>query len=120
MNMIEFYISIRIIKYKSFEKIIELLNLIDEKVIWEKTIDEKVIGENNKNIFNTNYSIEWTRTIGTEYDYRCILITSDPIEFDMEKMNNYIKAKFNLIQNDIKFNYDYFGSDWTINFIINK
>ena len=105
----KFNVNISIQKYNSFENLINLIILIDENVT------------GMENIFETNYIIEWSRAIDSQYDYNCMIILSDEkINFPDEKINNYIKIKFRLIENYIKFNYDKFGTDWSINFVINK
>jgi hypothetical protein len=108
MNEIILYINITLKKYNSFENIIELIKLIDENVAVKD------------NICGSNYLIDWTRAYKTQYDYKCKINSFDSIEQMNEKINNYIKVKFHLIQNYIKFNYDSFGTDWTIYFVINK
>jgi hypothetical protein len=109
MKIKKFYVIISIQKYNSFENIIKLINLIDENVI------------KSENIFGTNYIIKWFRSLDTQYDYKCkIKLPNEQINLSNEQINNYIKIKFKLIENYIKFNYDNFGTDWSINFIINK
>ena len=123
MNEKHFFVNISIQKFNSFENIIKLINLIDENII------------GNENIFESNYIIEWSRAFKTQYDYKCkiylpnekiylpdkkINLSDEQINLTDEKINNYIEVKFRLIQNYIKFNYDKFGTDWIINFVINK
>ena len=101
------YINISIKNYNNFDNNIELIKLIDNHLINKK---EKIYG--------FDYEIKWTKSIIpiTEYDYKCIIIFSGP--FDLNIINKYVQNKFISIQNYIKFNFDKFGTNWSIDYEI--
>ena len=106
MNNKELYINISIKNYNSFENNIELIKLIDVEII-----------DKNEIIYETNYNIDWKQVFNNnQYDYKCNIKYTDTI--DLIIIDNFIKNKFKFIQNFIKFYYEKFGTDWTINYII--
>lgn len=106
MKKIKKYIIISIKEYNSFENVINLISLIDEKVIGKEYI------------YNTNYLIEWKRTNNSQYDYSCKIFLNELNKEIDDLIKKYIHDKFYLVQNYIKFNYDKFGTNWTIDFDI--
>ena len=94
------YINFNIKKYNKIDDIINIISLIDKKIIGQDNIN------GNEIIVKIN------RQNNTQYDYICktnIVCSSDII-------NEFLTLKFIDVQNFVKFNNSQFGLDWEINF----
>lgn len=97
------FINFNIKKYIKIDDIIDIINLIDDKMIGEE------------NIYQTNIIVKINRTNNnnTQYDYIC----ETNIKCGYEIIKDFLKFKFKQVQNLIKFNdCNRFGFDWEINF----
>lgn len=94
------YINFNIRGYKKIDDIIDIINLIDEKMVGEDII------------YGTDIIIKIDRSNNTQYDYICIT----NIECGDEIMKDFLRFKFKQVQNLIKFYNSQFGFDWEINF----
>jgi len=94
------YINFNIKKYIKIDDILNIINLIDDKMIGEDKI------------YGTNVVVKIDRTINTQYDYIC----KTNVECEDKVVEDFLKYKFKQVQNLIKFYYSQFGFDWEINF----
>lgn len=92
------YINFNIIKYKKIDDIIDIINLIDNKMIGEENINQ------------TNVYVKIKRSKNTQYDYICKTNTN----CENEIIKDFLQFKFSQVQNFIKTNNCEFGSDWEI------
>jgi len=109
MNIIEIFISITIENYNNFFDNVDLISLIDEIITNRKLLKNK--------LNNEYYSIQFTKFLNENYDYKCVIKYIDSVNLPNTKINDYLKFKFELVQNYIKSIYLKFGQNWTINFI---
>lgn len=94
------YINFNIKKYIKIDDIIDIINLIDEKMIGEEII------------YNTSIIVKIIKSTNTEYDYIC----KTNIKCKNDIVEDFLKFKFKQVQNLIKFYNSEFGFDWEINF----
>jgi hypothetical protein len=94
------YINFNIKKYIKIDDIIDIINLIDDKMI------------GNDKIYGTNIIVKIIKSTNTEYDYIC----KTNLECGDEIVEDFLSFKFKQVQNLIKFNNSQFGFDWEINF----
>ncbi len=106
MESEEKFIIISIKNYRHIDDNIKLINLIDNQII-----------NTNENIFGTDIQIFWDRSQNNQYDYKCEILGFN-IKSNSDLINEHIKNKFYFVQNFIKFNYDIFGTNWSIEYVI--
>jgi hypothetical protein len=101
MTKRKYYINFNIKKFNIIDNTINIIRLIDEKII-----------ELKHQIYKTNIIIKIYKISDNDFDYECItniLCSKNIIE-------EYLNFIFTQIQNLIKFNYIEFGFDWYIDY----
>lgn len=99
------YIVFTIKNYIIFNNNLDLINLIDTQIINKK---EKIYG--------TDINVLWYNSKQPTYDYICEIDIFPHIYIN--EFESYVKEKIVQIQNYIKFNFEYFGLDWYIDYKI--
>lgn len=99
-NVKFWYIKFNIKKYIKIDDIIDIINLIDDKIIGEDII------------YETNIIIKIIKSNNSQNDYIC----KTNIECTDKIVKDYLYLKFKQVQNLIKFYNSQFGFDWEINF----
>jgi len=94
------YINFNIKKYIKIDDVVNLIELIDNKMYFKKKI------------YGTNIIIKISRFKNLQYDYIC----KTNIMCDIKIISQYIKFKFEQIEKFIKFTNNKFGYNWYIDY----
>lgn len=100
---LSWYVNFNIKKYMQIDDVLDIINLIDDKIMGDCKI------------YGTPITINICKSPNTHYDYICI---TDKYCLK-NTVSKFLDYKFKQIENIIKFYHDKYGFDWYIDYKLN-